>query len=389
MIQDRELEIHALMLLFQGGKMDLRPDYFFNEDLRNIFTMKLEDQDLNLFDSKIKQELQDEIMDNNMNWFNLSTKGTRKNLIDLYNKRETISLTKRLMKNIEGNYQDILTQFHLENCSEVHEVNIEKTIDKLIDDMMYEYENDVAGVRTGIKNVDRLLGNIPKGSYMLIGARPSVGKSIVGREIADYNLKKKRKVQIFSLEMPKEMYFQRWVFAISRVNQNFHKNRILTEGHKSMIKEAGEYLKTLSNLKIIDEPCTIIDIEEKVEQFKPDVVVIDYLQYIKAHMRADKRIVVEDISQRLKELAKKHNCVMVVISSLNRAQKGSENKVPHMSDLKETGNLEFDADIISLLHRNQNDGVYEDELRTFITKNRNGQCGVAVSHVNGNISRIE
>ena len=389
MMYDRELEAHALFLTLNNKQINLKSEYFFFDEYRNLFEL-YQNEKVNLFDSRVEKKIRNEILDNNTDWFLLDEKGTRKNLIDFYNKRQVQNLSQNLMRDLNVDYKQHLLKFELEQSTEVKESDLDLDLENTYINVAKIHGSNKLGVRTGIQAIDNLVYDIDKGDYVLIGARPSIGKSVLGKDIADYNLRCKRKTMIFSLEMTKEMYFRRWIFSIARINQNFFKSKQLTKGHFEMLDRAKEEIKLFKGLlKLFDEPCNIYDIEEKVRKFKPEVVVIDYLQYIKAHMKNDRRIIIEDISQRLKELAKQTGTVIFVISSLNRAQKGSENKPPHMSDLKESSNLEFDADEIILLHRESIDGVYEDTMKAIITKCRNGSTGLAECKFNGGISKIE
>ncbi len=382
----REKQLSYLYRMFNGevdhglGLVD--PVVFQDSDLQEVYKKWLDDRTSNMTDPKVvNHELLAELLaDDNEEYLYLDNKTCKKMLIDEYNKDSTVKHCKNVMMNINGDYELLVRDYELMSYGNVKEADAENDIELLTIEMIKDHqERKPKGLMTGKDPLDRVLLGMEDTSYILIGARPSIGKSVLGMEIGKFLAGQGRKTQIFSLEMTKNMYYKRLLFNQSRVQKTRFDARVCSKIELERLLSGKEKLvKTAKNVSLIDSQCTIYDIQEKAREYQPEIIIVDYLQYIKSHDKSlGRRECVEYISQNLKELAKELNCVVICICSLNRAEKGKENKPPVISDLKETSNLEYDADTIILMHRDVDGGVYVQDLDIIIPKNRNGNTGMA------------
>ena len=212
--------------------------------------------------------------------------------------------------------------------------------------------------------------------------RPSIGKSVLALDISRNAAKAKYHVAFFSLEMGKEQLFDREISQELMIESDKIKYPQLFQP-RDIEKLANSTIdEDLSTLFTIEQPnVTIADIRAKCLEImllygKLDLIVIDYLQYMTGQGN-NKREIVENNSKGLKQLAKDLNIHIICISSLNRASEGTADKRPSMADLRESGQIEYDADNIILMHRDRI-GKSGDKSKTelLFEKQRNGKTGV-------------
>jgi replicative DNA helicase len=238
-------------------------------------------------------------------------------------------------------------------------------------------------VSTGYASFDLKLWGFKRGDLIIIAARPSMGKTAMALNFAQNVAKKWRNVAIFSLEMSKEQLTDRLIAAAMAVDSwKLQKGKLSEDEFAKM----GDALETLSRSKIYldDSPAGewLLSIKSKARRLKMesglDLVIIDYLQLMSAGNNMNRVQEVSDISRGLKALARELDVPVVALSQLSRAVEGRPDKRPVMSDLRESGSIEQDADIIGMLYR---DDYYNDLSETpnvtnvFIRKNRNGPTG--------------
>lgn len=259
-------------------------------------------------------------------------------------------------------------------------------------EVLYESETGTLGLPTGVKALDNQLSGLIGGKMYLLGARPSMGKSALAQQIAEY-IAQNKQVLFFSLEMSTKEYTSRSVYRRSGFNQEY-----LTRGsdRKDEILEAFAKAGTeLGNLKlhiIDDSNATLKTIEKNILQCKQqfgscDLVVIDYLQLMEP---VDKRItddykIVTDNSQGLKRLARKYDIPILALCQLSRNLEGRADKRPILADLRDSGSLEQDADVVMFLYR---DEIYNPtnphsrgKADLIIAKNRAGKRGVVIRFI--------
>ncbi len=255
----------------------------------------------------------------------------------------------------------------------------------------------ITGLKTGFNALDSITNGLQKGDLIILAARPSVGKTAfalnVGLEVARRNREAKAGVAIFSLEMPATHLMSRMLSKQSSVKSEFLRNGNLDNDSLNNLNTASQ---TLSQLNIfIDDSSTITvpEIFSKCRKLKSegtlDVIIIDYIQLISGNSKSDNRQQeVSEISRSLKQLAREMEVPVIALSQLSRLVERRENKIPQLSDLRESGSIEQDADIVMFLYREdyytdregEEDGTSKpasdiQEVLVKISKHRQGALG--------------
>ena len=233
----------------------------------------------------------------------------------------------------------------------------------------------VERIQTGFQRLDRALGGLRKGSLCYIGAYPSTGKTSFACNIMRKNLHDKKRVQFFSLEMSKEQILDRLFSTMLDIDYRSIDEKRITEAQQFKLTEYASRIWKMKNLSISDNVYSIEAIAGKISQFKPDLVIIDFLQNVRAAGKfATRKNQIDYISAELKRLARVNNCAIVTLSQLARSS-----EKPTMSSLKESGNLEADGDYIMLMYRPyviDKSGKYPPEqTEILLDKNKYGICG--------------
>ena len=265
-------------------------------------------------------------------------------------------------------------------------VHVKELIDKELARLEYVYKNkgEVIGISSGIKSLDKILAGFQNSDLAIIAARPSMGKTAFVLNIA-YNasMVQKQKVLIFSLEMSDAQIFQRLVSMGSQVSLSKLKNGFIDEEEWGRIGLVTSRLAD-SDLFVADtSSITVLEIRALARRLKAnqglDLIIIDYMQLIKGSSRSDNRQQeMSDISRALKGLARELDVPVIVASQLSRAPEQRTNKHPMLSDLRDSGAIEQDADVVLFLYR---DDYYNDEseqkgiAEVKVGKQRNGPTG--------------
>lgn len=216
---------------------------------------------------------------------------------------------------------------------------------------LHENKGKLTGLPTGFKALDKATSGFQLGDFILLGGRPSMGKSVLAD---DFLSACNAPAVFFSLEMSKERYCKRSLSSAGRVNHSRTTSAQFSESDwPKLTKAAGElsdkpiYVIDKSNLHI-DK---IVSISERLyEEKNIEMIVIDYLQFINCKGRSREQEVSE-ISSKLKGLAKDLNVPLIALTALNRQVEQRPDKRPMLSDLRESGSLEFDADVIMFIYR--------------------------------------
>ncbi|MDD4909597.1 MAG: replicative DNA helicase [Candidatus Omnitrophica bacterium] len=259
---------------------------------------------------------------------------------------------------------------------------IHDTIEKI--DTLYQKKEHVTGIPTGFIHLDRQTAGMQPSDLIVIAARPSMGKSALAISMADHiGVEKKMPLVIFSLEMSREQLVQRLLCAHARVDaHNVRTGYLSTSDWPKLTAAAGKLSQ--SPIYIDDTPAmSVIEIRAKARRMKlhHDIkfVIVDYLQLMRGSAGSENRQQeISDISRSLKALARELSIPVVAISQLSRAVEARPGHRPQLSDLRESGAIEQDADVVILLYREdyysqetENKGVTEIN----IAKQRNGPVG--------------
>jgi replicative DNA helicase len=246
----------------------------------------------------------------------------------------------------------------------------------------------VTGIATGYHRLDEITCGLQNGEMIIIAGRPSMGKTSLALNIAEYvGMVKKTPVALFSLEMGRQQLAERFLSSASQIeSQRIRKGMLDTEHYKKLVHACGQ----LSEAPIfIDDTAALspLELRAKARRLKSQrnaaCFIVDYLQLM--HMGGSRiesrQQEISAISRYLKALARELESPVVVLSQLNRAPENREDHRPRMSDLRESGSIEQDADVVMLLHRedyyHRGEQEYTDTngAELIIAKQRNGPTG--------------
>lgn len=245
--------------------------------------------------------------------------------------------------------------------------------------------------KTGFKQIDNLIGGFEPSQLIVLGARPSTGKTAFALNMAIKQAEKDNNVTVFSLETTTKKINQRMLSTLGKIQlSKFREPFSFLPEEKEKILKASEKLRALK-INVIQEPkVTPLTIRQELikmsERSKDNIVIIDFLTLMQSDSNIkDRRLEIEDISRKLKIMAKEFNCTIILLSQLSRGVESRNDKRPMMSDLRESGSIEQDADMIFLLYR---DDYYnkpievntysKSEIECIIAKNKDGATGTAL-----------
>ena len=260
-------------------------------------------------------------------------------------------------------------------------VQISDALNDVLDEIEHNFKNGgkITGKTTGYKELDECLSGLQKGDFMIVAARPSMGKTAFALNIGQYSAKESN-VAIFSLEMPKNQLTQRLLSSMALVELHNIKTGKLSDQEFGKIAMASN---ELANRKIFidDNSTSLSDIKARCRTLKRkkglDVVIIDYLQLIESTEKTYSREQeIAKISRELKKLAKSLEITVIALSQLSRAPEQRADHRPMLSDLRESGSIEQDADVIMFLYRDEYYNKESEEkniAEMIVGKNRNGE----------------
>jgi replicative DNA helicase len=268
------------------------------------------------------------------------------------------------------------------------------------------HRRGLTGLPSGYYELDELLCGFNQGELIVVAARPSMGKTALVLNCIDYAadpdhtpewLERPPVVLLFSLEMGQQSIVRRMLCSRARVDAHkLRTGRIPTEDYAELSRGAGE----LERLKIFidDTPgITAMALRSRARRVQQkhglDMVVVDYLQLM-SHPKAESRQQeISQISRSLKELSRELNVPVIALSQLSRAVESRDDKRPQLSDLRESGSIEQDADVVLLLYRdeyyNRDNPENKGQAELICAKQRNGPTGNVMLQFNGPIMRFE
>lgn len=243
----------------------------------------------------------------------------------------------------------------------------------------YSQKLGYAGLPSGFPSLDKITSGFQDSDLIIIAARPSLGKTSLAVNISEnIALTQKKAVAFFSLEMSKEQIVERMLCSQSKVDMQRLKTGYLRDEDWVKITEAYSALYE-APVYIDDSPeLSLVDIRTKARRLKIEanisLIVIDYLQLIRSEQRVENRVIeISQITRGLKALARELNVPVVVLSQLSRASEKREDKRPILSDLRESGSIEQDSDVVIFLHRPDDDS--RNQIEVIVAKQRNGPTG--------------
>jgi replicative DNA helicase len=267
------------------------------------------------------------------------------------------------------------TSFHVKDL-------VKQSIEKI--DQLYQRKEHVTGLPTGFLEFDRMTSGLQAADLIILAGRPSMGKSALAASIIEHvGIEKKQAVALFSLEMSKEQLVQRMLCSQAKVDAHKVRSGFLSPSDWPKLTMAAGKLSA-SHIYIDDTPAiSAMELRAKSRRLKANhnigLIVLDYLQLMQGGLRSESRQQeISEISRSLKALARELEVPLIALSQLSRAVESRQDHRPMLSDLRESGAIEQDADVVVLLMREEyyrpteeNKGIAE----VIVAKQRNGPVG--------------
>ncbi|MFB4471742.1 replicative DNA helicase [Oceanobacillus caeni] len=387
-------------ILFEGTLFDsliVSPEHFYDPRLKLIFNSMQEvsrkEQAINIV--TVTSELGDDI--NQVGGVTYLTqlaesipsaealKNYEHLVLEAYRNRKSKEMALRYAENPDDESLELLVK-ELEGLKDIGVQQQEKTTYEHLQEIALKMMDppEESGFLTGYSDFDHMTGGTQPSDLIIIAARPSVGKTAFALNIGAGHCRHEGTTHIFSLEMRTEQLLQRMISSEANVDgQKWKSMNFSTEDYEKATHAIG----TISSwdLNIYENATTINDIKAKIRKavtHKPEekhLVIIDYLQLIRTTGRYERRdLEVGSITRDLKLLARDLNIPIILLSQLSRGVEQRQDKRPMMSDLRESGNIEQDADVVGFLYR---DDYYNKEsekqniIEIILSKQRNGPTG--------------
>jgi replicative DNA helicase len=262
--------------------------------------------------------------------------------------------------------------------------NYVKVSDEILNINRTIYDNPM-GLPTGIYPLDNMIRGLQPGLTIVAG-RPSMGKSSLMIDMS-LAIGKENTAILFSMEMSRRICMERMIANQANVSYTAIKSNLISDIQKQKVEDAANVISKMSIIIDDSSLLTVNQIQEKMnkytELFSPDVVMVDYLQLMTAVTASTRQQEITEICRVLAALAKTYALPFVVLCQLNRSVEYRENHRPRLSDLRESGSIEQDADVVLLLHRPGYYTVLDNPLAVdngsaeiIIAKQRNGSTGI-------------
>jgi replicative DNA helicase len=278
----------------------------------------------------------------------------------------------------------------------------------LLDETMRRLEENegrtITGIATGFGELDEMTSGLQPGEMIIVAARPSMGKTALALNLAENVAIEGNGVAVFSLEMSRQQLVQRLLCSRGQIDgQRFRRNMLRQEDYCKLMVACHEL--STAPILIDDTPgLTLLQLRSKARRMKERsglaMVVIDYLQLMSSGSRAESRqMEVSEISRGIKAMARELEVPVVCLSQLNRAAEQREGHRPRMSDLRESGSIEQDADVVCMLHREEyyhrSDPEWAEQnpdkigvAELIVAKQRNGPTGTVELAWDGGATRF-
>lgn len=272
-----------------------------------------------------------------------------------------------------------------------------RSIDRI--EELYESKEAITGIPTGFSDLDNMTSGLQPGDLVIVAGRPSMGKTSFAMNIAEYvSVEKKLPVAIFSMEMPGEQLAMRMLSSLGRINSNKIRTGRLGDEDWPRLNSAVGLLDKAPIFVDDSAGLNTLDLRSRARRIAREnkelgMIVVDYLQLMHSEDSNENRATeISGITRSLKILAKELSVPVVALSQLNRSVEQRPNKRPVMSDLRESGSIEQDADVIFFIYR---DEVYNEDTdqkgvaEVILGKQRNGPIGTTKLTFRGEFTRFE
>lgn len=266
-------------------------------------------------------------------------------------------------------------------------------------DELFRSGSDITGVASGLTDLDQRTSGWQPGELVILAARPSMGKTALALNFVESALFTQQKpVFVFSMEMPSSALIMRMMSSIGRIDQTKMRNGKLTEEDWPKLSSAVAKMK--DKLLFIDDTPGLNPQEMRArvkritrEHGNPGLIMVDYLQLMQVAGTSEGRTQeISEISRSLKAMAKEYSCPVIALSQLNRGVESRPNKRPMNSDLRESGAIEQDADVILFIYRDEyyhEDSPDKGIAELIIGKQRNGEIGTCRAAFIGKYTRFD
>ena len=296
-----------------------------------------------------------------------------------YQEKEEISV---LLEKAEKSIFELTQKRSTSDFMPIEEIVV-RAIDRI--EQVSRVQGNITGLASGFTDLDNMTAGFQPADLILLAARPSMGKTALVLNLTSYmTLRLNKTVAVFSLEMSREQLVNRMFSMESHVDSQKIRTGNLTESDwADILESAGNIGK--SKLIIDDTPAiTVAELRSKCRKYKVefglDCVVIDYLQLMSGSAKGNdsRQQEISDISRNLKAVARELNCPVIALSQLSRAVESRTDKRPMLSDLRESGAIEQDADVVMFIYRDEYyhaDSAKRGIAEIIIAKQRNGPIG--------------
>ena len=280
-------------------------------------------------------------------------------------------------------------------------VPIRQVLDEYYDRIEYlsQHQGEIVGIPTGLVDLDKLLGGFQRSDLIIIAGRPGMGKTSLALSIALHAARRwQKRVGVFSLEMSSEQVVQRMISAETGIDSQRLRLGDIREDEWPVFVQATSLLSD-TQVYIDDTPAlSALEMRAKARrvhaEFGLDLLIVDYLQLMRGEFRSDGNRVQEIsyISRSLKSLARELNIPLVALSQLSRAVESRQDKRPMLSDLRESGSIEQDADVVAFVYRDVEynlDTEFPNIAEIRVSKHRSGPTGVIHAFFRKELAQFE
>lgn len=261
-------------------------------------------------------------------------------------------------------------------------------------DELHKGDHKFRGIPTGYPDIDNILAGLQKSDLIILAARPSIGKTTLALDIArNIAIRDKIPVGIFSLEMSSDQLVDRMIAAESGVDLwRLRTGRLKSDGDSNDFQKIGEAMGVLGDVPIfIDDAASanVMEMRTMARRLQAEhnlgVIIIDYLQLMEGRGHENRVQEISEISRALKQLARELNIPVLALSQLSRQVESRSPQIPKLSDLRESGSIEQDADVVLFLYREDRekpDTPNKNIVEVHVAKHRNGPVGKASLYFN-------
>ncbi len=278
-----------------------------------------------------------------------------------------------------------------------HTIEIREAVNRLAEQLEKRDGEAITGLPTGFTQLDEYLGGFQAGDLIIIAGRPSMGKTALGLSIAQRNaLHDHRPVVFYSMEMSTAQLAQRLVCSHTGIDsQRLRRHQISEQEHRRLLDACAAFEQ--APLFIDDTPgMTAMELRSKARRLKQktdlQAIYVDYMQLMHVPKSESRQVEISTISRSLKSLGRELNIPIIALAQLNRMAEGRQDKRPLMSDLRESGAIEQDADVIMLIHREEyykpEDESVRNQAEIIIAKQRNGPTGIVTLHFDRKLTKF-